>query len=308
MSTTLKQLRAFVAVASTRSLAEASAQLHVSQPAISIALRSLEESLGGALFSRDGRQLTLTPEGAAFVARAQQLLHNWDNTLDAVQQRFRLQQGQLSIAAIPAYALNQLPELLQVFHRRHPDINIVLEDIVMERVVNAVQEGRAELGFSFRPDDLGSLDFVPIADDRFVAVLPPGHPLASKKTLRWRQLAGEPFIAMNRGSAVRRWTDGAFAQSAPVEGKNTAQPRLLCEANQLSTIGRLVQTGMGISAMPALCAAQMQSYGLICKPLAEPVVTHQVGILMREAGALSAPAQAFLSVARKHAGMPFVPD
>lgn len=293
MSTTVKQLRAFVAVARARSLAEASAQLHVSQPAISIAIRTLEESLGGPLFNRDGRQLVLTPEGAVFVERAQQLLHNWDNTLDAVQQRFRLQQGQLSIAAIPAFALNQLPELLREFHRRHPDINIVLEDIVMERVVNAVQEGRAELGISFLPDDLGNLSFTPIGDDRFVAVLPAGHPLQRRKYLRWRDLAHEPFIAMNRGSAVRRWTDAAFSQS----GDQSAQPRLSCEANQLSTIGRLVQSGLGVSAVPSLCKSQMQSYGLVCKALAEPEVIHQVGILAREASALSAPAQAFLNLA-----------
>lgn len=294
MNTTIKQLRAFVTVARTHSLAEASAQLHVSQPAISIAIRSLEESLGGALFSREGRQLVLTPEGASFVARAQQLLHNWDNTLDAVQQRFRLQQGQLSIAAIPAFALNQLPGLLETFHQRYPDINIVLEDIVMERVVNTVQEGRAELGFSFRPDDLGNLKFTPIGDDRFVAVLPNGHPLQNKKLVRWRDLAREPFIAMNRGSAVRRWTDAAFTQS---KQSGDAAPRLLCEAYQLSTIGRLVQSRLGVSAAPSLCIEQMQSYGLVCKPLAEPIVSQPVGILAREVGALSAPAQAFVSIA-----------
>ncbi|WP_428818720.1 LysR substrate-binding domain-containing protein [Microbulbifer sp. MCCC 1A16149] len=293
MSATIKQLRAFVAVARTHSLAEASAQLHVSQPAISIAIRSLEESLGGELFSRDGRQLVLTPEGTQFVERAQQLLHNWDNTLDAVQQRFQLQHGQLSIAAIPAYALNQLPALLEKFHRRHPDINIVIEDIVMERVVSAVQDGRAELGISFRPDDLGNLSFTPIADDRFIAVLPAGHRLGKKKNLRWHDLAQEAFIAMNRGSAVRRWTDSAFAGCQP--GAQAA--RLLCEANQLSTIGRLVQSGLGVSAVPSLCEEQMRGYGLVCKPLAEPEVVHQVGILTRSSGGLSAAAAAFKRIA-----------
>ncbi|GAB2528704.1 LysR family transcriptional regulator [Microbulbifer agarilyticus] len=297
MSTTIKQLRAFVAVAKTHSLAEASAQLHVSQPAISIAIRSLEDSLGGALFSRDGRQLALTPEGATFVERAQQLLNNWDNTLDAAQQRFRLQQGQLSIAAIPAFALNQLPGLLEEFHQRYPDINIVLEDIVMERVVSAVQEGRAELGFSFRPEDLGNLTFTTLGDDRFVAVLPQGHPLQDKKLVHWRDLAQEPFIAMNRGSAVRRWADSAFSQCGKPDDTS---PRLLCEAYQLSTIGRLVQSGLGVSAAPSLCVEQMQAYGLICKPLADPIVSQPVGILAREFGALSAPAQAFVSVALDH--------
>ncbi|WGL17504.1 LysR family transcriptional regulator [Microbulbifer bruguierae] len=296
MSATIKQLRAFAAVARTRSLAEASAQLHVSQPAISIAIRSLEESLGGDLFSRDGRQLVLTPEGEQFVARAQQLLHNWDNTLNAARQRFQLQHGQLSLAAVPAFTLNQLPDLLKRFHQKHPGINIVLEDIVMERVVSAVQEGRVELGISFRPDDLGNLAFTPIADDRFIAVMSPDHALNGSGNLTWRELAAEPFIAMNRGSAVRRWTDAAFAQCAQKKERRIA-PRFLCEANQLSTIGRLVQSGLGVSAVPSLCMSQMQSYGLSCRPLSEPEVVHQVGILTKASAALSAPARAFIALA-----------
>lgn len=289
MSATVKQLRAFVAVARTRSLAEASAQLHISQPALSVAIRNLEGVAGGPLFNRDSRQLALTPEGREFLARAEQLLRNWDQSLDAIQQRFRLQHGQLSLAAIPAFALNRLPALLAQFHHRHPDINIVLEDIVMERVIDAVQAGRAELGISFCPDDLGGLEFVPFDRDRFIAVVPPDHPLAGREALRWRDLAKAPFIAMNRGSAVRRWTDGAFARCG-------AGARLLCEANQLSTIGQLVKVGLGVSAVPSLCGAQMRDYGLACLPLAGPVVAQEVGVLLRSRGALSAPAAAFLEL------------
>lgn len=289
MTATIKQLRAFTTVAHTRSLAEASAQLHITQPALSVAIRNLEATAGGPLFNREGRQLALTPEGREFLARAEQLLRSWDQSLDAIQQRFRLQQGQLSLAAIPAFALNRLPPLLAAFNRQYPDINILLEDIVMERVFLAVQEGRAELGISFRPDDLGGLEFVPFDKDRFVAVIPPPSPLAEKKALRWADLATQPFIAMNRGSAVRRWTDEAFDKC----GKAA---RYLCEANQLSTIGQLVKTGLGVSAMPSLCEAQMREYGLICRPLSAPVVGQDVGVLVKSRGALSAPAKAFLDL------------
>ncbi|WP_444943766.1 LysR substrate-binding domain-containing protein [Microbulbifer sp. ZKSA006] len=288
MSATIKQLRAFVTVARSRSLAQASAQLHTSQPALSIAIRNLEDATGGPLFSREARQLTLTPEGSEFLTRAEQLLHSWDQSLDAVQQAFRLERGQLRLAVIPAYALNQLPQLLADFHRQHPQINILLEDVVMERVTQAVQDGRAELGISFRPDDLGGLEFVPLHRDRFIAVMPPRHPLADKAKVRWSDLADFPFIAMNRGSAVRRWTDEAFQQS----GKAV---HYTCEANQLSTIGQLVRTGMGISALPSLCEVQVQEYRLECRPLSAPVVSQEVGVLLKSRGALSAPATAFLS-------------
>lgn len=289
MSATIKQLRAFATVARTRSLAEASAQLHISQPALSVAIRNLEEAAGGPLFNRDSRQLALTPEGREFLARAEQLLHNWDQSLDAIQQRFRLQQGQLSLAAIPAFALNRLPALLARFHARCPEINVALEDIVMERVFQAVQDGRAELGITFRPDDLGGLEFVPFERDRFIAVLPAGHPLAQKQSLRWSELATAPFIAMNRGSAVRRWTDAALTRSG-------RSPRLLCEANQLSTIGQMVREGLGVSVVPSLCATQMREYGLSCRPLSAPVIEQQVGVLLKSRGALSAPATAFLAL------------
>jgi len=289
LSATIKQLRAFTTVARTRSLAEASAQLHITQPALSVAIRNLESAAGGPLFSRDSRQLALTPEGREFLARAEQLLHNWDQSLDAIQQRFRLQRGQLALAAIPAFALNRLPALLARFHARHPEINILLEDIVMEPVFQAVLEGRAELGITFRPDDLGGLEFAPFERDRFIAVLPAGHPLARKRNLRWSDLATAPFIAMNRGSAVRRWTDGALGQC----GRSA---RLLCEANQLSTIGQMVKVGLGVSAVPSLCEAQMRDYGLACRPLSAPVIGQEVGVLLKSRGALSAPARAFLDL------------
>ncbi|QFT54126.1 LysR family transcriptional regulator [Microbulbifer sp. THAF38] len=287
MSATIKQLRAFVAVARSHSLAQASAQLHTSQPALSVAIRNLEDATGGPLFSRDGRQLVLTPEGREFLTRAEQLLNNWDQSLDAIQQRFRLNRGQLLLAVIPAFALNRLPELLSSFHRDNPQINIVLEDIVMEGVVQSVQEGRVELGISFRPEDLGGLEFTPLERDRFIAVTPPQHPLSSKEALHWRDLADYPFISMNRGSAVRRWTEQAFADCGKVA-------RYLCEANQLSTIGQLIRANMGVSAVPSLCEGQMREYGLHCHPLSAPVVYQEVGILMKSRGTLSAAASAFL--------------
>lgn len=289
MNATIKQLRAFVTVAKTRSLARASAQLHVSQPALSISIRNLETSVGGPLFSRDSRQLALTPEGTEFLERAEQLLRSWDQSLDALQQRFRLQRGQLALAVIPAFALNRLPALLAAFHREHPQINLVLEDVVMERVQQSLLEGRAEVGISFRPDELSGLEFIPFAQDRFVAVMPASHSLAGRDTLRWSDLAASPFIAMNRGSAVRRWTDQAFAKA----GRDM---QLFCEASQLSTIGQMVREGLGVSVVPSLCESQMLEYGLTVRALTAPVVSQEVGALIRNRGGLSAPARTFLGL------------
>lgn len=289
MSATIKQLRAFVTVASTRSLADASERLHISQPALSVAIRNLEASVGGALFNRESRQLSLTPEGQRFAARAEQLLQSWDKSMEDIQRQFSLDRGNLTVAAIPAFALNRLPPLLAEFHRRHPEVDLALEDIVMEQVLAAVRDGRAEIGISFRPDDLAGLEFLPLESCRFHAVLPQQHSLATRKSLRWADLARLPFIAMNRGSAVRRWTEQAFAECG-------TPARLFCEAYQLSTIGKLVQAGLGVSAMPSLCAPQMQEYGLCNIPLSAPAVSPELGAVFHSRGALSSPAKAFLAL------------
>jgi len=289
LSATIKQLRAFVAVATTRSLADASERLHISQPALSVAIRNLESTVGGALFNRESRQLSLTPEGERFAARAEQLLQSWDKSIEDIQRQFALERGNLTVAAIPAFALNRLPPLLAEFHRRHPQVDLALEDIVMEQVLAAVREGRAEIGITFRPDDLAGLEFAPLERGSFHGVLPEQHPLSGRKSLRWADLARMPFIAMNRGSAVRRWTEQAFAECG-------TPARLFCEAYQLSTIGKLVQAGLGVSAMPSLCAPQMRDYGLCSIPLTAPVVAPQLGAVLRSRGALSAPARAFLDL------------
>lgn len=284
MSATLKQLRAFVAVARSGNLSSASAQLHITQAALSIAIRNLEEQLGGALFTRENRQMQLTPEGQHFLRQSEQLLLNWDRTFDNAREQFSLHQGNLSIAAMPSFAQNQLPALLEAFHSDHPNINFVVQDMVMERTLEAVAAGTAEVGITFRPDDLRGMEFRPLFTDRFVAIVPAAHPLEKRTKVEWQHIAGQPFVAMNRGSAVRRWTEQAAG---------ARQLRHVCEAGQLSTIGELVAKRLGISVVPNLCREQMELLGLRCIPVAEPVIEKSVGIVARQFSALSSAAAAF---------------
>jgi LysR family carnitine catabolism transcriptional activator len=106
MNTTVKQLRGFVAIADTGSFAEACEQLHLSQPALSVSIRKLEEETGGLLFARSTRSVALTPEGHQFLPVAKRLLEDWTQGFEDLQQLFTLQRGKLTIAAMPSYASN----------------------------------------------------------------------------------------------------------------------------------------------------------------------------------------------------------
>lgn len=283
MNVTLKQMRAFLAIAECGSFAEACDRLHLSQPALSVSIRNMEETVGGALFSRSTRRVELTPEGREFLPRARRLLADWDQAFDDLGRSFTLQQGKLSIAVMPSFAMNQFPDALLTFSRRYPDINLTIEDIVMENVIDAVREGRVDLGITFEPEQLDGVQFTPLFSDRFVAILPPQHPLANRQRLRWKDLQNSPLIAMNRGSWSRRRTDEALAQAG-------ITPQRLSEATQLATIGKMVAVGLGVAAVPQLCRPQMEAQGAVCLPLSHPVVERRVGVFTSKRYPISQPA------------------
>lgn len=118
---TVKQLRAFWAVAQSLSFAVACERLHLSQSALSLTIKSLEEGLGGRLFTRTTRNVTLTPEGESLLPLARRLLADWDNAEDEIRQRFTLQRGRVTIAAMPSFAGNLLPPILKNFRTRYPE-------------------------------------------------------------------------------------------------------------------------------------------------------------------------------------------
>lgn len=110
---TVKQIRAFLAVAHSLSFALACERLHLSQSALSLTIKALEEGLGGRLFTRNTRNVALTPEGEALLPLARRLIADWDNAEDELRQRFTLQRGRVTVAAMPSFAGNLLPPILK---------------------------------------------------------------------------------------------------------------------------------------------------------------------------------------------------
>lgn len=285
----LKQLRAFVAVATYQSFAQAGEHLHLSQPALSLTIKGLEEHLGGALLARTTRSVSLTPEGEVLLPLARQLLADWDNTEELLRQRFTLQLGRVSVAAMPAFAGNLLPPVLKVFRERYPRVNVTVHDVINEQVLELVRHRRVELGIGFEPEASEPLQFKPLYLDRFVAVVPTDSPLARQARVSWEELLKQDFIALQRPSAVRLLLERHVAAD---HGKLA----VAFESHQLSTIGRMVANGLGVSAVPALCIGQMRELGAQCVPLVAPSIERRIGVILLADHKLSAAAQAVLEV------------
>ncbi|MFV3308068.1 LysR family transcriptional regulator [Pseudomonas sp. NY15181] len=286
---TVKQLRAFLAVAQTLSFAQACERLHLSQPALSLAIKSLEESLGGQLLVRTTRSVALTPEGETLLPLARSLLADWDNAEELMRQHFTLQLGKVSIASMPSFAGNLLPAVLRTFRDRHPKVNVAVHDVINEQVLEMVRNRRVELGIVLEPDSLDGLAFTPFYTDRFVAVLPADSPLAQCSQITWDQLLEDHFITLQRPSAVRLLLEDRVA------ARHGRLP-VAFESHQLVTVGRMVAEGLGVSAVPRLCRQQMEELGARCVALHEPRIERRVGLICLAEHKLSSAAQALSDV------------
>lgn len=292
MNPSFKQLRAFAAVAHARSLAEASEHVHLSQPALSIAIRKLEETVGGPLFARTTRQLILTPEGEAFLPVATRLLNDWAEAFEDLNELFSKQRGKVTLAALPTLAAGLLPGLIATLRSRYPRINLGLHDALGDEINQMVREGRADLGLTVPPVTTDSLTFEPLLNDQYVAVCPLGHPLLDQQQVAWTQLAGWPFIGLSRLSSSRQDIDRTVAEAG-------AALDILCDVSQIATVGRMVAAGAGIGVLPALSFRQIATDGIDRRPLVEPTVTRALGIITRRRYPLSAAATAMLELIRE---------
>ncbi len=284
MNVTVKQVRLFVEVARSLSFARAAEAMHLSQPAVSLAIQNLEQAIGGKLFARSTRSLELTPEGQAFFPTATRLLNEWEEALDDVNNLFTMQRGKLNMAVMPSFSTNVLPDLVRQYHQLYPQVNLSIQNIVMDDAIESVRKGRNELAISFASENMNGLNFTPLYDVTFMAVYS-DHFLPNLKdvnlTDNWSALFDLPMVAMDKDSTVRRWLD----ETSQAQG---LQSKIVAEVNQLDSLGQLVSMGIGVGIVPSLCADQMTQMGLHMQKISGEILRQPVGVVTKNQSPLSA--------------------
>ncbi|MFD2167567.1 LysR family transcriptional regulator [Thalassotalea euphylliae] len=288
---TYKQLEAFVVVAKAGSFAKACEQLHISQPALSISIKNLEEQIGGKLFHRTTRAIELSPEGRQFLADAERILLDSENAFDEVRNRFLLNKGVLHVAVMPSFASANLSSYLTEFKHQYPTLNIKISDVVAEEAIEMVRAERAELAITFDPGEHDDLVFTPLFTDHFIAAVPHDHVLTNQAEVSWQALAQQPFIALQKPSSIRHVVE----QSLKV---HDVALNVEIEANQLLTIAKLVASGLGVSVLPKLFAHELQQENVVLCEVVEPAISRNIGIVTKNRKGLSQAAQRFMTLMR----------
>ena len=240
---TLKQLKAFLMLTRTLNYAQAADELCITQSALSLSIKSLEEELGGKLFYRNTRKVNLTPEGNALIPFARKLLSNWEDMEKDVKQRFQLNRGTLNIASMPFAAHAILPQVLQQFSQQYPNISYSIHDIPNEKIIEKVQDGIFELGLCFRPTSPSNLNFQLLFEEDFVAIVPKHHALALREQIALSELCRYPFITLQQPSIVRNIVEACCQE-------NQLILNLKVECHQISSLSQFIAQGMGVSVIP----------------------------------------------------------
>lgn len=241
-----RQLEYFVAVAEELSFTRAAQRLFAVQSTVSAAVRSLETELGTRLFDRSTRRVALSAAGAAFLPEAKAAIDALERARATVQEASEGLRGSLRIGTLTSIGAVDLPELLGAFHRRYPrvDIHVTVSITGSTGLADEVRQGRLDAALVGLPEaDLAGLDVLRLDTRPFVALLPAGHRLARRRTLRLADVAGESFVDMPRGFGNRVVLDRAF------DALGLAR-RVTVEVADLRTVPGYVRAGLGIAVVP----------------------------------------------------------
>lgn len=284
MNVTLRQLRAFVAVARSGSFTLAAENLFVTQSALSGLVRELEQSLGLRLIDRSTRRIHLSDVGRDLFPLVEKILNDLDGVLNEVVNLKSLKTGTVRVAAPQLMCCTLLPEVIAAFAAQHPGIRIRLVDSPVENVAARVLSGEVDLGIGPERDPNPHVEATTLFELPFMAVMPAGHELARRASVKWSDLAGFPLISLGGPFAERLAADlHAAARDLTVEAK----------VSFMSTALSMVSAGMGITVCIPYAASLVRLYSLVMRPLIDPVVTRRFFVLGRSDRSLSPAAQAF---------------
>jgi DNA-binding transcriptional LysR family regulator len=242
MHLTLRQLQCFSAVAQNLSFTRAADQLHLTQPAVSMQVRQLEQQTGIALTEQIGKQIYLTEAGEEVFRYARSILQQVDEMDDVLNKIKGLSGGHLRIAAISS-ANYFAPRLLGVFHHRFPDVTVSMDVTRQERVLGQVADNEVDMAIMGQPPVDMKVDAIPFMENPLVIIAPPDHRLAKTRSISLRQMEKETFLVREPGSGTR----GAMMRFFK---SNKIKLTTGMEMGSLEGIKQGVQAGLGLGVVP----------------------------------------------------------
>jgi len=292
---TLEDLRVFAMVAAERSFSRAARKLRRTQPAVSQAIRRLEEDTGEQLVDRSSRDGTLTDAGELLLEYAIRLLRLVEEAAGAVADLRDIKKGRVLVGANEAGVHAVLP-LIQAFQQEYPGILVEVRRIPSRQMAQEVLLRTVDFGvLTFNPPERELLSLL-LGTDELVLLVRPDHPLAGRKQVTMEEMGRQTIIAHNDPSPARDRVLRLYEQRHAPLNIRVSLP-------SLDGIKRAVETGLGVALLPRRCALGEIARGQLAEVrVPELRSPRQLRFVYRRDGDLSHAAEAFLEVARRRTG------
>lgn len=291
----MAQLEYFSRVVQEKSFSKAADKVFRTQPAVSIAIRRLEEEIGLPLLDRTQKTPVLTEAGKVVYDYAQRILGLRDQVGQAIAEMQSLKRGLIRVGANESTSLYLLPELILKFRERHPEVKVEISRLVSHRLPREVSERNIDFALMASEPSDRDLEAFPLLKDELVLIMSPKHPLAGRPSVKIKDLGNEPFVAHNVKSGSRVKVIEAFArQHTPLN--------ITLELATIETIKRFVQKRVGLAFVPRMCVREELERGvLVSVPVRGLTHTRTLWAAHRRGSNFSPAAAAFLDVLRQHA-------
>lgn len=286
MHLTLRQLQCFSAVAKNLSYTKAAEELHLTQPAVSMQIRQLEQQAGLPLTEQFGKKIHLTEAGEEVYRYARSILQQVDE-MDVVLDRLKgFSGGRLRIAAISS-ANYFAPRLLGTFYQRYPDVSVSMDVINQKAVMQLVIDNEVDMAIMGQPPDDPQIEAVPFMENPLIIVAPPEHRLAGRKRIQLKELEKEVFLLREPGSGTRGAMERFFREQ---KLKLTTGMGM----GSLSSIKQGVVAGLGLALLPRNAVRNELQYGQLVelKIRGLPIERHWY-VVMHKGKRLSVAAEQF---------------
>lgn len=288
----IRQLRAFVEVHRLRKLSAAAERLFVTQSAVSMLIRQLEEGLGTRLFDRTTRSLQPTAAAADMLPIAERILRDVDALSGGFRELSTLKRGRICVAITPTLASFLMPSAIRSFMQSHPQVRIVVDDCAPDQFIARIIAEQVDFGIGTPERPGAEVETQTLLRDHLALVCLRDHPLAQARAVRWADLANHQVITVRPGYGIRPLID-ATAARAGVELK------VMNEVSFLSTALWMTASGMGASIMPSAYAMAASDDSLVIRPISAPRVSRDVFVVQKRGRSLSAASESFIATLRR---------
>ncbi|MED2946262.1 LysR family transcriptional regulator [Bacillus subtilis] len=240
-----EQLEYFQTLARVQHVTKAAKSLSITQPALSRSIARLENHLGVPLFDRQGRSISLNQYGHIFLRRVQAMMKEYTEGKEEIQALLKPDQGIVSLGFLHTLGTTLVPDLIGSFQQEYPNIAFQLKQNHSYWLLERLKSGDLDLCLlaSIKPEN--PIQWIKLWSEELFVFVPNDHPLASRESITLNEIAGERFILLKKGYALRMTVDELFE-------KADIQPNIMFEGEEAATAAGFVAAGLGISILPDL--------------------------------------------------------